>query len=57
MAIQQTHYRKIQIDSIHFIYVCVCTVSVCAFVGSCLATKLQFAGYGKGVGHHKVGQR
>ena len=30
-----------------------------AFVGSCLATKVfyrQFAGYGKGVGHHKVGQ-
>ncbi|MCG8621606.1 MAG: hypothetical protein MJE68_06345 [Proteobacteria bacterium] len=30
------------------------------FVGSCLATKVfscrQFASYGKGVGHHKVGQ-
>ena len=28
------------------------------FVGSCLATKFyrQFAGYGKGLGHHKVGQ-
>ena len=29
------------------------------FVGSCLATKnfyRQFAGYRKGLGHHKVGQ-
>ena len=33
-------------------------VCVCVFVGSCLATKVyrQFASYGKGLGHHKVGQ-
>ena len=33
-------------------------VHVYVFVGSCLATKVfrQFAGYGKGLGHHKVGQ-
>ena len=42
--------------------VCVCMsvfgVCVCMFVGSCLATSFyrQFAGYGKGLGHHKVGQ-
>ena len=32
---------------------------VCVFVGSCLTTKVfyrRFAGYGKGVDHHKVGQ-
>ena len=35
-------------------FTCVC---VCMFVGSCLATKVfigKFAGYEKGVGHHKV---
>ena len=32
-------------------------VHVCVFVGSCLATKGQFAGYRKGVGHHKVERR
>ena len=37
---------------------CVC-VHVCVFVDSCPATKVykQFAGYGKGVDHHKVDQR
>ena len=35
------------------------TLHVCVFVGSCLATKVyidNFAGYGKGLGHHGVGQ-
>ena len=38
-------------------YVC---VYMCLFNCSCLATKVfiyrQFAGYRKGLGHHKVGQ-
>ena len=45
------------------IHVCIYTQSaltrirfICSFVGSCLATKVLFAGYGNGLGDHKVGQ-
>ena len=43
---------------IHVVSSLVQTYPASRFVGSCLATSFyrQFAGYGKGLGHHKVGQ-
>ena len=50
-------YACVRIKYAH-VHTCTWDTHTCILVGSCLATKAyrQFAGYGKGLGHHKVGQ-
>ena len=47
-TLKYTCTRTLLIEHVAHMYMYMC---VCVFVGSCLATKGQFAGYGKGVGH------